>query len=584
MAAAPGIAIGPAWRHQDGGVTGAPLPDLRAAARRTADDLGALATRVRAAGRAAEADILEAQALMALDPTLLDDAEARAAAGGGRADPDSLASAVEAAARALAATLAVIPDPLLAARAADVCDVGARIARIIAGREISLPRRPSIAIADDLPPSVAAELPPGTLLGFAMEGGSPVSHVAILARALGIPAIVAVHGLMAAIDEAQAARGDAQGSESDQPLQLALDGDVGRLILSPSGADLAELETRATERQRSAGAARQLRGRAGRTADGVAVPLLANIRGPEDSARAIEAGAEGVGLFRTEFLFLGRAEAPSEDEQVTAYAAVLEAFGADRPVVIRLADIGGDKPIPYLHLAAEDNPFLGIRGLRLAYQDRSLIRTQVRAIARAGAQAGVTPRLMAPMVSTVEDVTLLKEIVAEAIRSLDAQGTARIEGLRVGIMVEVPSAAWCAPELAGEVDFFSIGSNDLTQYVLAMDRANPWLAAIADPLHPAVLRAILATVEGADLAGIPVAVCGELASDPLGAAVLVGLGVDELSMDAGALDAVRLALSLVTLPELQDLARRAVRARSARDVRAAAAALLDPSDEADQSH
>jgi len=198
----------------------------------------------------------------------------------------------------------------------------------------------------------------------------------------------------------------------------------------------------------------------------------------------------------------------------------------------------------------------------------------VRAIARAGAAAGATPHLMAPMVSTFEDVTMLREIVADALASLDAEGAARAARLVVGIMIEVPSAALCAPELAPEVDFFSVGSNDLTQYILAMDRTNARLAAAADALHPAVLRAIRATVEGADTRGIPVAVCGELAADPLGAAVLVGLGVDELSMDAGALDGVRLMLSRITSMELRELAGVALRARSAGQVRAAATAVV----------
>ena len=570
---APGVAIGPVWRYRHEAARGVPLPDVRAAADRASSELITLAERVRGLGRNNEAAIFDAQAMMAVDPSLLDQAESRAAAIGS-ADPDALAAAVEAVARAVAETLAALPDETLAARAADVRDVGSRIARIVAGREIALPDRPSIALADDLPPSITAELPPGTLLGIALEGGSPVSHAAILARGLGIPAVVAIRGLVAAADAAEAAR-DAAGEAGDgESLVVGLDGEAGTLVLAPSAAQLAALVARDERRGREAAVAQQLRGRPGRTADGVAIPLLANIGRPEDAARAIEAGAEGVGLFRTEFLFIGRSDAPSEDEQVAAYEAVLRAFGPDRPVVIRLAAIGGDKGIPYLHLAAEDNPFLGIRGLRLSYDDRALIRTQVRAIARAGAAAGATPSLMAPMVSTFEDVTMLGEIVAEALASLDDDGSARAARLVVGIMVEVPSAALCAPELAVDVDFFSIGSNDLTQYVLAMDRTNARLAGVADALHPAVLRAIRSTVEGADAAGIPVAVCGELAADPLGAAVLVGLGVDELSMDAGALDAVRLMLSRRTSAELRELAATALSARTATEVRTAATALV----------
>ena len=566
LPAAPGIAVGPVWRYRHGEARGQPLPDVRAAADRASSELLALAERVRGLGRNDEAEIFDAQALMAVDPMLLEEADAHARALDA-ADPDALAAAVEAVARAVAETLAALPDETLAARAADVRDVGSRIARIVAGREIAMPDRPSIAVADDLPPSITAELPAGSLLGIALEGGSPVSHASILARGLGIPAVVAIPGLVAAADETEDV-----AAGVGETLIAGLDGEAGTIVLAPSAAEIAGLDTRRVQRGREDEVARALRGRPGRTADDVAVPLLANIGRPEDAARALEAGAEGVGLFRTEFLFVGRSDAPSEDEQVAAYAAVLRAFGPDRPVVIRLADIGGDKAIPYLHLAAEDNPFLGVRGLRLCYDDRALIRTQVRAIARAGAAAGTTPRLMAPMVSTFEDVTMLHEIVEDALASLDAEGAARTGRIVAGIMVEVPSAALCAPELAAEVDFFSIGSNDLTQYILAMDRTNARLAAAADALHPAVLRAIRATVEGAATRGIPVAVCGELAADPLGAAVLVGLGVDELSMDAGALDGIRYMLSRVRSGALRDLAATALAARSASEVRSAAAA------------
>jgi len=393
LPAAPGVAIGPVWRYRHGAARGVPLPDVRAAADRASSELIALAERVRGLGRNDEAQIFDAQALMAVDPVLLEGAEAGASALG-TADPDALAAAVEAAARTVAETLAALPDETLAARAADVRDVGSRIARIVAGREIALPDRPSIAVADDLPPSITAELPPGTLLGVALEGGSPMSHASILARGLGIPAVVAIRGLIAAADVTEAGR-DAAGEPGDgEALEAGLDGEAGTLVLAPSAGQRAALDARRERRNREAAGARELRGRPGRTADGEAIPLLANIGRPEDAARALEAGAEGVGLFRTEFLFIGRSDAPSEDEQVAAYAAVLRAFGPDRPVVVRLADIGGDKAIPYLHLPTEGNPFLGVRGLRLCYEDRALIRTQVRAIARAGAAAGATPRLM----------------------------------------------------------------------------------------------------------------------------------------------------------------------------------------------
>jgi phosphoenolpyruvate-protein phosphotransferase len=568
VAAAPGIALGPAWRHRES-EAGAAVLDLDLAATRAADELTAIAGRLRDAGRADEAAILDAQALMATDPTLLDAARVGSRATGRAVDADTLGSAVEAAAAAISETLAALPDETLAARATDVRDVGGRIARIVTGRSLHLPDRPSIAIADDLPPSVAAEIPSGMLLGVALERGSAVSHAAILARGLGIPAVVAVPGLLAAVGDTSAPGGAEEGTATT----IGLDGLTGRVLVDPDPRAMAELEALRAARQEAGGAARALRGQPGRTADGRRVALLANIGRPEDAARAVEAGAEGVGLFRTEFLFVGRPAAPSEDEQVAAYRHVLDAFG-DRPVVIRLIDVGGDKPVPYLHLEPEANPFLGIRGLRLGYADRGLLEEQVRAIARAGAGARSIPRLMAPMVATVEDVALVHDLVRTALADLDRRGVARAPSVAVGIMVEVPSAALMAPELARDVAFFSIGSNDLTQYVLAMDRTHPGLASIADALHPAVLRAIRETVTGAAGAGIEVAVCGELAGDPAGALVLVGLGIGELSMDAGRLDDVRLALRRATLAELRTLAASALAARSAGEVRTLAEALL----------
>jgi phosphoenolpyruvate-protein phosphotransferase len=519
----------------------------------------ALAARVRAAGRPDDADIFEAQAMMAVDPILLDEIEARAAADR-PADADGLADIVDAVAEASAQTLAALPDETLAARAADVRDVGARIARIVAGRSVVLPNRPSIAIADDLPPSLAAEIGDDLLLGIALERGSTTSHAAILARGLGIPAVVGVRGLLAA--------GTAGAAADGGPI-VALDGDAGRVIFEPSDEQRAELQSVADRREAEGAVARALRGQPGRTADGVPIALLANIGRVEDADRALESGAEGVGLFRTEFLFVGRPAAPSEDDQARAYRQVLMAFG-ERPVVIRLIDVGGDKPLPYLRLAPEANPFLGVRGFRLARDHRALLMDQLRAIARAGAGAPSVPRVMAPMISTIEDVELVHELVAEALAELDAAGIARAPHLEVGIMIEVPSATLLAPELARRVDFFSVGSNDLTQYVLAMDRTHPELAAVADALHPAVLRAIRATVAGAATAGIEVAVCGELAGDVVGALILTGLGIRELSMDAGRLDAVRLALQGRTMRQLQELAAAAIAEETADAVHALA--------------
>jgi multiphosphoryl transfer protein len=564
VGAAPGVAIGPVWRHAAGSAGRAPVLDVRAAAELASAELMALAARVRASNRPDDAAIFEAQAMMAVDPMLLDAIATRAGAAPAPPAilaPEALAALIEAVAGEQADTIAALEDELLAARAADVRDVGGRIARIVTGQMIDPPREPSIAVAEDLPPSVAAEIEDGKLLGIALERGSVTSHATILARGLGIPAVVGARGLLAA------ASADGIGT-------VAVDGEAGRVIFDPTEAELQALQIVVRQRHAAGAAARELRGRPGQTADGHRIALLANIGRVEEVDRAREAGAEGVGLLRTEFLYIGRASAPSEDEQAAAYRRVLEAFDG-RPVVIRLLDVGGDKPLPYLHLPPEPNPFLGVRGLRLAHEHRELLLVQLRAIARAGAGMRATPRVMAPMVATIEDVELLRELVRAALAELDAKGIARAAHLEVGIMIEVPSAVFLAPELAALVDFFSIGSNDLTQYVLAMDRTHPELAAAADALHPAVLRAIRATVEGASAGGIEVAVCGELGGDPAGALILAGLGIAELSMDPGRLDATRLALSRRTRAQLREIAGAALAATTADGVRAIVTASTD---------
>ena len=584
--AAPGIAVGPVWRPGVEGSAREPAPAgvagveaagvraaavvgreatqpearIRTAAAAAAAQLQALAARLCKLDRIGEAEILEAQALMVVDPALVDAAVRLVATG---LDP---VAAVVASAEASARTLAALDDELLAARAADVRDVGARVARILAGTSVTLPETPSIAVAVDLPPSLVAEIPPGFLIGVALSGGSPTAHVAILARSLGIPAVVAAPGLLEAVS--------LSGPSATVGAPIAIDGETGEILLGPGSAELRELaDLRAARAARDLRAA-ALRTRPAATADGERITLLANIRSPEDAARALAAGAEGVGLFRTEFLFLRRQAAPTEAEQTAAYRRAMEAFGPDRPVVIRLADIGGDKEIPYLGLPDEPNPFLGVRAIRLAHGSRELLLTQLRAIWRAAGLAGVTPCVMAAMVSTIADARLLLELRDEARAVVIAAGDGCPDRMVTGLMIEVPSAAILAPELARIADFFSIGTNDLTQYVLAADRGNPSLARLQDALHPAVLRTIATVLAGADAAGIPVAVCGELAGDPAGALVLVGLGVDELSADAGSLDGIRVALAGVTGAERRELAARALAATDAETVRGLVARLL----------
>ena len=562
---APGIAIGPVWRyraHDDATTTGpqsadadAPVDPVAVAATAAAQ-LQRIADRLRGTGQTHEAEIFEAQAMMATDPTLVGEWQDRIVAG---ATP---LAALRAATMAIAEMLAAIPDEVLAARAADIRDVGERMERVATGADLDLPTEPSIVVARDLPPSTAAEIPADVLLGIALEAGSRTAHAAILARGLGIPCVVSARGLLDVVDADLAA---ANGTPT-----AAIDGASGLVLLRPDDDELAEISRRRLESSRRGDLVRGFRDRPAQTRDGQRVTLLANIGGPADSARALDARAEGVGLFRTEFLFMGRQGPPSEEEQVAAYGEVFRAFGPHRPVVVRLADIGGDKDIPYLRLPREENPFLGVRGIWLCHRDPGLYLTQIRAVSRAAAAADVEPHLMAPMVATLADVVLLHDLVRTAQAQLGAEGVPGAPRIVTGIMVEVPSAALLATELAEQVDFFSLGTNDLTQYLLAADRTNRDLADLQDGLHPAVLRAIRLVTSAAAAAGKPVAVCGELAGDPLAALVLVGLGVNELSADAGSLDELRYQLARVTSDELLRLGSRALAARDAAEVRALA--------------
>jgi phosphoenolpyruvate-protein phosphotransferase len=542
LAAAPGVAIAVPWIHRVGADAGGPRRSLDEAAALAAADLGSLAERLRSSGAEEEAAILDAQALMATDEELLGVARRQVIGG---ADP---LAAVLAAGDEVATVFEAMDDELLAARAADVRDVAARIGRHVVGGEAPRLERRSIAVAVDLAPSVTVELDRSLFAGIALEGGSRTSHAVILARALGIPAVVGVPGLVACAESAET---------------LGIDGASGRVIVDPDALARAELDEAARRDSDVRAADDAARSAPLETADGHRVPCFANVAEPAEAASAFAAGAEGIGLFRTEFAFAGRRSMPTEEEQAAAYRDVLAA-AEGRPVVVRLADIGGDKPLPYLPIDAEANPFLGVRAIRLAERHPDLYPTQVRAILRASASAAAPAWIMAPMVADLADV----ELVIGWVR--DARGAVPdAPAPRVGIMVEVPSAVVLADRMAEMVDFMSIGTNDLAQYLLAADRTNPALAARQDGLHPAVLRAVRDTVAAAATApgGCEVAVCGELAGDPDGALVLVGLGVDELSMGPSSFGPVKRALAAQTRDALELLAADALACRSASEVR-----------------
>jgi phosphoenolpyruvate-protein phosphotransferase len=337
-----------------------------------------------------------------------------------------------------------------------------------------------------------------------------------------------------------------------------LDGESGKLYLKPSEADVQAARDLQQQLQRQQDEAQAASSAPAITTDGYRVEVAANINRAADVPKAIEAGAEGIGLMRTEFLFLARDSAPSEEEQFEAYRAMAQALG-DRPLIIRTLDIGGDKEVPYLHLPHEDNSFLGVRGIRLCLVRPDLFIPQLRAIYRAAAYGRI--HIMFPMISTLEDVERARALVEQVRQELNAPP------IPLGIMIEVPSAVVLADHFAQEIDFFSIGTNDLTQYTLAMDRLHPQLARQADALHPAVLRMVDKTVQAARKEGKWVGVCGGIAGDPKGAAILTGLGVSELSVSVPSIAAVKAHIRSRSLSEMQRIAQQALQCRTAAEVR-----------------
>ena len=542
-------ASAPAGGRIDAADSPAELERLTVARNEAAAELEALADELARSG-SDEAAIFEAQAMMAQDSTLYD-----AAAAAIRDGHDGIA-AIRIAATGVADQLRALGDELLAARAADVLDVAERIAARLAGVDRSVVLdRPSIVVADDIPPSIAASLPRDRLLGMALESGSATSHAAILARAFGIPAVVGAAGLLPA----------AQVTDGASDRVAVVDGDSGEVVFEPDASAAARLDAR---RAAADDAARQALEEASLptvTRDGIEVTLLANIGTPAEAERAVALGARGVGLFRTEFLFVERSAPPTEEEQVEANRAVVAAFSPG-PVTIRLLDVGGDKPIPWLSIPQEANPFLGVRALRLAGERPELFITQLRAAMRAGANGGRV-KVMAPMVADNSDVGVLLDLAERARAALVADGLPHGD-VALGVMLEIPSAILVASSFFDRIAFASLGTNDLLQYTLAADRGNAALERYRDPLHPALLRLIDSAAKDAEANGVELSVCGEMGGDPAAALALVGLGVTVLSMASSSLAPVRRAIRGADAATLRDVARGAVDAASAAEVRA----------------
>ncbi len=553
LAASPGVAVGAAKLLRPAPATIADLPagdpetELEALERAlTATAADIRRTRASLAGRAGERDaaIFDAHLLFLEDDALL--APARdAIARGHLAAARAWADAVSAAAAAWYA----LDDPYQRARAADLRSVGEQVLRHLAGGASAASHGDGIVVAADFTPAETAALDRSAVRGIACALGGPTAHSAILARSFGIPAVVGCGAELLAVEDGTL---------------LLLDGEAGTVIVDPpvDAVRTAEARQAACERRR-AGAQAQAHLPAA-TRDGLVVPVAANIATAGDAPAAVAAGADGVGLLRTEFLFLQTGHPPDEDEQERAYRAVAEAL-AGRPLTIRTLDAGADKPLPYLSLAREANPFLGVRGLRLGLRHPEFLLTQLRAILRVAADHPV--RIMFPMVSTVEELLRARGLLDEARSSLGAGRVAATDGLEVGIMVEVPAAALTAEAFAPHVDFFSVGTNDLTQYTLAAERGNAGLATLADPLHPAVLRLIDVTARAGANGGAWVSVCGEIAGEPAAIPLLLGLGVAELSMAPARIPLAKEAVRTTDAGAARRLAGSALAAASAADVR-----------------
>jgi phosphotransferase system enzyme I (PtsI) len=556
IAASPGIAIGPLFKvvPSELQLEAHPASDLTAEWGRLEQALTTASEQLRGVREKAlqatdpdTAAIFDAQAAMLSDPELLSLC---------KTDLRKRALNVEViwrdAVDQFARRLEALSDPYIRARAADLRDAAGRVLRLLAGAEGQAPASPSvpsIVAARDLTPSDTVTMDKRMVLGFCTAEGGETSHTAILARTLGIPAVV---GLGADLLVLQASS------------QAILDGTGGVVTVDPDTAAIAEWKDKNQAEFAMHAQALSSRHEPAVTLDGTQVDVIANIGSLEDAHGAMDMGAEGVGLLRTEFLYLQRDSLPGEVEQLREYTKILDVFG-DRPVVLRTLDIGGDKAVPYLDLTRESNPFLGLRGLRLCLARPELVRPQLLAALQAG--VGHNLRLMFPMVSTLEEVLAARRLLEECRAALQAQAKTAARTMEVGIMVEVPSAALLAARIAPHVDFFSIGTNDLTQYTLAADRTNAQVAGISNAFSPAVLTLIDSVIRAAHDHGKRVAVCGELAGQPIAIPILLGFGLDEFSMSPPAIPLAKEIMRGLSRGDCRHLASETLGLENAQQVR-----------------
>lgn len=548
VVAAPGIVAGRIYVYQPQSLTPPEYGEASAKEHQrlfvglqsVAQDLQTLQQQVKASAGAGQAAIFAAHLDILEDPALLSAIEDLIHQG------KSAAWAVNAVFSHEVARLEKVANELIAARANDLKDVGRRLVAQLMESTPEIPQLPpqTILVAEDLTPSDTAALDRNQVVGFCTLKGGSSSHVAILARSLGLPALAAI---------------DARAFNLSDGETVILNANEGYLQLKPSSQELEALaqlnQNLEVQRQAEERAAQQT----AMTQDGTQILVFANFASHQEAERGRTLGAEGVGLMRSEFLFLNRQTAPSEEEQYQIYSHITQCLGPDRPVIIRALDVGGDKPLAYCPLPAEDNPFLGERGLRLLLREQQLFRTQVRALLRAHQHGPI--RLMLPMVTNLDEVQAARAMVREEQESLG------VPALPLGIMIEVPAAALMADQLAREVDFFSIGTNDLTQYALAMDRNHPSLARHVDGLHPAVLKLIQQTVTAAHRAEIEVGICGGIAGDASGVPILIGLGLRELSVSLPSVPGIKARVRDLHLAHCERVAEQALGMTSAQQVR-----------------
>jgi len=505
-----------------------------------------LAAKQGTASRA-ETSILEAYVLMLEDETLRAAVESKIASAGICAE-----WALDLAVAEMAAVLRQSGDPYLAERSHDFEFVEDRLLRTMAGKQgaVVLPKdgAPGVLVAHDLSPAETAGLTKERVLAIVTEVGTRTSHTAILARALEIPAVVGVPNLLARVGT-----GDV----------IVVDGVHGQVAITPSEALIADTNARAGRFSDVARHRREARDRPIRTRCGQTVELRANIELPSEAEGALEQGARGIGLYRTEFLYLDRNEPPSEDEQYETYRRVVEVL-APLPVTLRTFDIGGDKFASVFQVPSEMNPALGLRAVRLGLARPEIFLTQLRAMVRASAHGLL--RIMVPMIASMGEWRQVKALFAQAVSEVDGAGYVRSAHIPLGMMVEVPSAAVMAEEFACETEFMSIGTNDLVQYTLAVDRSSPELAYLASFYDPAILRLVRMVIQAGKNHSRPVLVCGAMASDPLAAILLVGMGLRELSMEAAAIPEIREAVGSVTVAEAEEIAHSCFLAETARDI------------------